>query len=149
MFFFFFFKQKTAYEMRISDWSSDVCSSDLIGKPANLPPPAHHGIQYKAAHARKRGEDHEAGHQYGGREARHKPRLHIGDDQRRRQHEPRRRKQRRADPEEQDRPLDAIEREARAQDAPAVAIGDRKSLVEGKSVTVRVDYRGRRSIKKK
>src|SRR3546814_2156799 len=29
MFFFFFFKQKTAYEMRISDWSSDVCSSDL------------------------------------------------------------------------------------------------------------------------
>src|SRR3546814_10273234 len=30
MFLFFFFKQKTAYEMRISDWSSDVCSSDLI-----------------------------------------------------------------------------------------------------------------------
>src|SRR3546814_1871296 len=28
MYFFFFFKQKTAYEMRISDWSSDVCSSD-------------------------------------------------------------------------------------------------------------------------
>src|SRR3546814_8910847 len=27
---FFFFKQKTAYEMRISDWSSDVCSSDLL-----------------------------------------------------------------------------------------------------------------------
>src|SRR3546814_2340068 len=27
--YFFFFKQKTAYEMRISDWSSDVCSSDL------------------------------------------------------------------------------------------------------------------------
>src|SRR3546814_3982979 len=40
----FFFKQKTAYEMRISDWSSDVCSSDLLsrvvlvglGKPAAL-----------------------------------------------------------------------------------------------------------------
>src|SRR3546814_4592465 len=30
-FLFFFFKQKTAYEMRISDWSSDVCSSDLRG----------------------------------------------------------------------------------------------------------------------
>src|SRR3546814_15954104 len=28
--FFFFFKQKTAYDMRISDWSSDVCSSDLV-----------------------------------------------------------------------------------------------------------------------
>src|SRR3546814_5499597 len=35
---FFFFKQKTAYEMRISDWSSDVCSSDLIStKPASAP----------------------------------------------------------------------------------------------------------------
>src|SRR3546814_9597951 len=32
MFVFFFFKQKTAYEMRISDWSSDVCSSDLTGR---------------------------------------------------------------------------------------------------------------------
>src|SRR3546814_1505865 len=30
VFHMFFFKQKTAYEMRISDWSSDVCSSDLI-----------------------------------------------------------------------------------------------------------------------
>src|SRR3546814_10250169 len=34
---FFFFKQKTAYEMRISDWSSDVCSSDL---PGNRVPPS-------------------------------------------------------------------------------------------------------------
>src|SRR3546814_8187041 len=32
--FFFFFKQKTAYEMRISDWSSDVCSSDLLASLA-------------------------------------------------------------------------------------------------------------------
>src|SRR3546814_18233217 len=31
---FFFFKQKTAYEMRISDWSSDVCSSDLLPREA-------------------------------------------------------------------------------------------------------------------
>src|SRR3546814_3080693 len=30
LFYVFFFKQKTAYEMRISDWSSDVCSSDLL-----------------------------------------------------------------------------------------------------------------------
>src|SRR3546814_1779048 len=42
---FFFFKQKTAYEMRISDWSSDVCSSDLTaGKaigdwPRRIDPP--------------------------------------------------------------------------------------------------------------
>src|SRR3546814_8278911 len=32
----FFFKQKTAYEMRISDWSSDVCSSDLVSEDARL-----------------------------------------------------------------------------------------------------------------
>src|SRR3546814_3241478 len=57
---FFFFKQKTAYEMRISDWSSDVCSSDLrpaeagaiFGRElavepvrdAGEPRPAHRGI---------------------------------------------------------------------------------------------------------
>src|SRR3546814_10611809 len=34
---FFFFKQKTAYEMRISDWSSDVCSSDLSGELKTKP----------------------------------------------------------------------------------------------------------------
>src|SRR3546814_16470167 len=34
---FFFFKQKTAYEMRISDWSSDVCSSDLIASTEVAP----------------------------------------------------------------------------------------------------------------
>src|SRR3546814_9476103 len=33
--FFFFFKQKTAYELRISDWSSDECSSDLLAQPAH------------------------------------------------------------------------------------------------------------------
>src|SRR3546814_3591849 len=33
---FFFFKQKTAYEMRISDWSSDVCSSDLNATPLGI-----------------------------------------------------------------------------------------------------------------
>src|SRR3546814_10454834 len=32
---FFFFKQKTAYDLRISDWSSDVCSSDLTRMPAS------------------------------------------------------------------------------------------------------------------
>src|SRR3546814_4192803 len=32
----FFFKHKTAYEMRISDWSSDVCSSDLMDRLADL-----------------------------------------------------------------------------------------------------------------
>src|SRR3546814_14519636 len=49
---FFFFKQKTAYEMRISDWSADVCSSDLpLDEPlpsvligAVEPPETHHGV---------------------------------------------------------------------------------------------------------
>src|SRR3546814_5366462 len=45
----FFFKQKTAYEMRISDWSSDVCSSDLGRQGSKRPhgesaDPAHRGI---------------------------------------------------------------------------------------------------------
>src|SRR3546814_2633772 len=36
LFICFFFKQKTAYELRISDWSSDVCSSDLLYTPLLL-----------------------------------------------------------------------------------------------------------------
>src|SRR3546814_3724980 len=43
---FFFFKQKTAYEMRISDWSSDVCSSDLINSG---PAPGYSSDQAQAA----------------------------------------------------------------------------------------------------
>src|SRR3546814_15582257 len=42
LFVFFFFKQKTAYEMRISDWSSDVCSSDL--KPYMVEPLDKHDL---------------------------------------------------------------------------------------------------------
>src|SRR3546814_7035521 len=46
---FFFFKQKTAYEMRISDWSSDVCSSDLnlgayFEQIMNALPPSVHDV---------------------------------------------------------------------------------------------------------
>src|SRR3546814_8960820 len=37
---FFFFKQKTAYELRISDWSSDVCSSDLAAAATSCRPRA-------------------------------------------------------------------------------------------------------------
>src|SRR3546814_16631260 len=49
LFFFFFFKQKTAYEMRISDWSSDVCSSDLddLGNLGR-----HIGIEERVLHQR-------------------------------------------------------------------------------------------------
>src|SRR3546814_6466942 len=45
---FFFFKQKTAYEMRISDWSSDVCSSDLFALVADFAEARGH----EARHAR-------------------------------------------------------------------------------------------------
>src|SRR3546814_5797923 len=61
VFYIFFFKQKTAYEMRISDWSSDVCSSDLEastgvmegnrihGRPSRLGPSYHD--QFAGAYA--------------------------------------------------------------------------------------------------
>src|SRR3546814_9324648 len=42
---FFFFKQRTAYEMRISDWSSDVCSSDLRAATHPQPLPSREGGQ--------------------------------------------------------------------------------------------------------
>src|SRR3546814_8978049 len=46
---FFFFKQKTAYELRISDWSSDVCSSDLIvGQALVLPARLEIGARFGA-----------------------------------------------------------------------------------------------------
>src|SRR3546814_2757703 len=48
VFCFFFFKQKTAYEMRISDWSSDVCSSDLAAGEAR-------GRARRPRHRRARG----------------------------------------------------------------------------------------------
>src|SRR3546814_10706392 len=56
---FFFFKQKTAYEMRISDWSSDVCSSDLLvgallGHRADRLPGEQHRQQEDAEHREER-----------------------------------------------------------------------------------------------
>src|SRR3546814_10797500 len=61
MLFFLFFKQKTAYEMRISDWSSDVCSSDLRadGPEGTAAVPVgdvdRHLIQARALHLRRDG----------------------------------------------------------------------------------------------
>src|SRR3546814_9989033 len=94
----FFFKQKTAYEMRISDWSSDVCSSDLL-----LDPCLHLAFRQGALEAVDRlavAEGIDRGN-----------RLDL-----------------------------ELLRQLRA----AV---DRKSVVEGKSVAVRVDLGGRRLIK--
>src|SRR3546814_6096204 len=62
MFVFFFFKQKTAYEMRISDWSSDVCSSDLVAvlcedRHRDLVVPGDHEHPHHERQRRDRGED--------------------------------------------------------------------------------------------
>src|SRR3546814_6274349 len=54
--FLFFFKQKTAYEMRISDWSSDVCSSDLTAAIAAEPYPVVHSSSWPAQSGRAGGE---------------------------------------------------------------------------------------------
>src|SRR3546814_19171523 len=105
MSFFFFFKQKTAYEMRISDWSSDVCSSDLpppsepeIPRACRYPTP--HGISAVAARDRRQTPRPD-------QPRRHPPLSHR------------------------------------------VPLRDRKSVVSGQSVSVRVDLGGRRIIKKK
>src|SRR3546814_1465759 len=95
---FFFFKQKTAYEMRISDWSSDVCSSDL-GE--------HNDIIY--------GDTTDSAESLGGDD------LIYGDSG-----------------------FDTIYGGAGDDEI----YGDRKSVVQGKSVSVRVDLGGRRSIQK-
>src|SRR3546814_10545217 len=63
-FFFFFFKQKTAYEMRISDWSSDVCSSDLSSSMLSLAivtfPPSSSAISSSAGPIMRHGPHHSA-----------------------------------------------------------------------------------------
>src|SRR3546814_5676409 len=108
---FFFFKQKTAYEMRISDWSSDVCSSDLaLGHRIALMPGQHR-------HAAQRLE------------------LRV-----------------------RELPVDGIayQRGKQLHDAAGFAQARRsvvtrparKSVVSGKSVSVRVDLGGRRILKK-
>src|SRR3546814_3437876 len=86
---FFFFKQKTAYEMRISDWSSDVCSSDLLLLTAE--------VRSTPVFSRRPSPQGEGGR------------------------------------------LEYL----------VVRHSDRKSVVSGKSVSVRVDLGGRRIIKKK
>src|SRR3546814_19714222 len=87
MLFCFFFKQKTAYELRISDWSSDVCSSDLAWRGCR-----------RSCRCSSPARGHRARLQ--------RPR-------------------------------------------PRPAHRDRKSVVQGKSVSVRVDLGGRRIVKKK
>src|SRR3546814_11153462 len=100
----FFFKQKTAYEMRISDWSSDVCSSDLA-------------ISRNGPSGR----------------VTCRPRRPLSSSTSSRLPPPR----------------SPISPSASGMPATTPPAEDRKSVVEGKSVSVRVDLGGRRIIKKK
>src|SRR3546814_13877689 len=111
---FFFFKQKTAYEMRISDWSSDVCSSDL--QPAQDAEAHHLAPVGCIEELRVTGDPDRLG----------SGKIGIAGDCL---------ASRRGDAVE-----DAIIGHQRQ---------DRKSVVSGKSVSVRVDLGGRRIIKKK
>src|SRR3546814_8278226 len=85
---FFFFKQKTAYEMRISDWSSDVCSSDLARRVAAAGVPHQPGAialrqraqrpegpRYAAAHASRPRFHARSRHRLGDRADRKSTRL--------------------------------------------------------------------------
>src|SRR3546814_14016976 len=116
----FFFKQKTAYEMRISDWSSDVCSSDLVGGQGKLQPSGvTRTLNGHDQGLRKTGETIDDA----GLEimriaflADH-TKIHAGTK----------------------RPSFSTQDDT----------ADRKSVVSGKSVSVRVDLGGRRIIKKK
>src|SRR3546814_1885208 len=104
---FFFFKQKTAYDMRISDWSSDVCSSDLLTDLLeNLL--ADHRLEHAAAISG----------------------LNVMN----------------GDPGIIECAKDGL---GAKRSRRSVGIADRKSVVSGKSVSVRVDLGGRSIIKKK
>src|SRR3546814_11531534 len=106
----FCFKQKTAYEMRISDGSSDVCSSDLLRRNR---PYRREGADPGAARRRlRRWRDHAAGGTLGAGKLTRK---------------------------ERDRLLEKMTGDV---------AGDRKSVGEGKSVSVRVDLGGRRTMNK-
>src|SRR3546814_1146152 len=96
----FFFKQKTAYEMRISDWSSDVCSSDL-----------HEAASIETEIRFEQGVQALQQQAASGQQGKRRGNLEC--------------------------------------DQPPAQSGDRKSVVSGKRVSVRVDLGGRRIIKKK
>src|SRR3546814_11833107 len=120
----FFVKQRTAYEMRISDWSSDVCSSDLDHPDAFDAALGRRGLEPRAADLIALDERHRAviTEVQAGQARRNEASKAIG-------------------------AAKAQKDEATAQ--ALMAEVDRKSVVEGKSVSVRVDLGGRRIIKKK
>src|SRR3546814_19128694 len=130
--FFFFFNQKSAYEMRISDWSSDVCSSDLRMLVA-------HVALGRNAEVARQGEEAavlaRAVVVSGGR--------HAAAGQQREQRRPVARRLRAA------LQIGDSEPDAGEQGGPGVDVAVPRLAGEGKSVCVRVDRGGHRGIKKK
>src|SRR3546814_13182148 len=127
----FFFKQKTAYEMRISDWSSDVCSSDLAAAHREHEAARGQGHRARAGpvRVRFRAEFRRLGAAEGTRRGGHRNHAALC-----RTAQPRRHRR-------------SIEPAARRMYRSIRS--DRKSVVEGKSVSVRVDLGGRLIIQKK
>src|SRR3546814_15497146 len=130
-----FFKQKTAYEMRISDWSSDVCSSDLAVRAELVEAPSFCGATRKNGPSTSSGRTDEGELSFVSRvpdplAADRRRDLRAGRDGRLH------RRQCSADGPRTRAPAHNRDR-------------DRKSDVYGKSVSVRVDLGGRRTIKKK
>src|SRR3546814_12943008 len=121
---FFFFKQKTAYEMRISDWSSDVCSSDLIAAAIAADPYDRARLAALLDEHRRRLDTFQEGIQSG---------LLAAVDA--------------MTPEQREQYAERMLRHGPPGAPPRPE--DRKSVVWGKSVSVRVDLGGGRRIKKK
>src|SRR3546814_17019631 len=127
---FFFFKQKTAYEMRISDWSSDVCSSDLrVGEQRSRPARAQELIIERAGHRHRDRHDMREDEGVG---------SHVGKTHLRRAGAKSSGVQRLAGGDE---PRPAMYRPGRLDK-------ERMRVVCGTIVTVQVEIGGRRSIKK-
>src|SRR3546814_20520068 len=124
----FFFKQKTAYELRISDWSSDVCSSDLAFDQQIIAPGESRGIAAVGEAGRSRQVAAEGVEQAEGGVRRRLAgiegeALALGE-------------------------VDGMNARFRCRSQRA-GHGDRKRVVWGKSVSVRVDLGVRRHIEKK
>src|SRR3546814_3644532 len=123
----FFFKQKTAYDRRISDWSSDVCSSDLVHRPRLIAPEAALlvGAAGRQEDDRNIARPLACAHEFGKLEAVHAGHLYV---------------------EQGERHIMLEEKLERL--LPGSGL-DRKCVWQGKSVSVRVDLGGRRIIRKK
>src|SRR3546814_13127027 len=138
---FFFFKQKTAYEMRISDWSSDVCSSDLKKADATAAAEAERqaariAAQEKITQARAAAAAVEAA------QRREQQAIKLSAQTARQAAlEARRLAQTAANPSTRGVAPGSIDRGGRSV--------DRKRVVEGTNVSVRVEHGGCRNIKKK